>query len=275
MSTKLFHIFRNTPLGRETLLQSIYFCRAVGSTIDIYIPESLHFLLYFENNVTQIDLDSSYLNSPKTAKSNAKDLLTQAELPATFFRPKNYTASTLPDIPTNYDFMCCPRSISDLSSKIGLGYIGPRVRNIVQSARFPVLVTSTVFKPWKSITVFYGGSANSNNAMRLGLRICKSTGMPLTIFTQAENLKQKDYAKLLKKAKLETELEQINYNWLFFDSGNIEDNLYSVAHDTLIILGAYGHGLIKDLMFGSKMEKIQAIMPNNLLIVGPRYSSRL
>lgn len=275
MSTKLFHIYRNTPLGRETLLQSIYFCKAVGSTIEVYIPESLHFLMYFENNVTQVDLDSSYLNSPSTAINNAGELLRQAGLPVNFFKPKNYTASTLPDLPTNYDFMCCPRSISDLSSKIGLGYIGPRVRSIVQAARFPILLTSTVFKPWKSITVFYGGSANSSNAIRLGLRISKATGMPLTIFTQAENSEQSEYEKLLEKIDLKAELDQMDYNWLFFENGKIEDNLYDIAHDTLIILGAYGHGLIKDLMFGSKMEKIQAIMPNNLLIVGPKYSARL
>jgi len=29
MDRELFHIFRNTPLGRETLLQSAHFCRQV------------------------------------------------------------------------------------------------------------------------------------------------------------------------------------------------------------------------------------------------------
>jgi hypothetical protein len=59
-------------------------------------------------------------------------------LKPSFFDPKDFTASTLPDIPSNFDYMCCPRSIVDLSTKIGLGYIGPRVRRIVKHATFPV-----------------------------------------------------------------------------------------------------------------------------------------
>ncbi len=57
--------------------------------------------------------------------------------------------------------MCCPRSISDMSSKIGLGYIGPRVRRIVKSARFPVLITSPAYREWQRIAVFFGGSTNA------------------------------------------------------------------------------------------------------------------
>ena len=38
----------------------------------------------------------------------------------------------------------------------------------------------------------------------------------------------------------------------------------------MVIVGAYGHGRIKELLFGSKLEKIQATLTNNLLIAGPR-----
>jgi hypothetical protein len=37
-------------------------------------------------------------------------------------------------------------------------------------------------------------------------------------------------------------------------------------------MGAYGHGIIKDIMFGSMMEKIQSTISNNLLIAGPKYT---
>ena len=120
-----------------------------------------------------------------------------------FLTPKNFTASTLPDIPTNFDFMCCPRSVSDLSSKIGLGYIGPRVRRIVSSARFPVLITSPVFKPWKRLAVFFGGSANALNALKLGLRLARETGVPLDIFTQAENHSREDYEAIVQEAQFD------------------------------------------------------------------------
>ncbi len=61
--------------------------------------------------------------------------------------------------------------------------------------------------------------------------------------------------------------------WHFFEKGMFEDNLYEVPHNALVVLGAYGHGLIKSIVFGSKMEKIQSIISNNLLIAGPNYTA--
>lgn len=275
MYSQLFHIFRNTPLGRETFLQSLYFCKQMGSTPIVYIPQFIKFLMYFDNDVVQIDLDDSYLTDPASAEPHARTLAESHDLQYKFFTPKNFTASTLPDIPTNFDFMCCPRSISDLSSKIGLGYIGPRVRRIVTSARFPVLVTSPVFKPWTRLAVFFGGSANALNALKLGLRIARETGMPLDIFTQAEKRSRKDYEDIIRANHLAEEVEQLEARWVFFEKGAFETNLYEVPHDALVILGAFGHGLIRNLVFGSKMEKIQSTVSNNLLIVGPLYTAGL
>jgi len=271
MDAQLFHIFRNTSLGRETLLQSIYFCKKAGASLIIYMPEFTKFLMYFENDVVQIDLDNSYLTSPETALKHAKELLDQGKIKARFLEPKNYTASTLPDIATNFDFMCCPRSISDLSSKIGLGYIGPRVRRIVNSARFPVLITSPVFKKWRSIAVFFGGSANAINALKLGFRISRASEMPLSVYTHMENASKESYEEIIKNENLEEEMDRYVTEWHIFERGKFEENIYDVPHDALVVLGAYGHGLIRNIFFGSKMEKIQSTITNNLLIAGPNY----
>lgn len=273
MSNQLLHIFRNTPLGRETLLQSIYFCNLLGTSLVIYIPKFTKFLMYFDNDVVQIDLDQSYLTSPKTARDHAEALVKEAGGNARFIEPKNFTATTLPDLPSNFDFMCCPRSISDLSSKIGLGYIGPRVRRIVRSAKFPVLMTSAVFKPWDSIAVFFGGSTNAVNALRLGIRISRLTQKPLNVYTHIENQTQKDLEAVMEQEQLTAPMEEYVERWHIFEENSFEENLYAVPHNALIVLGAFGHGLIRDIVFGSKMEKVQSVMPNNMLIVGPKYTA--
>ncbi|HCY84974.1 MAG TPA: universal stress protein UspA, partial [Desulfobacteraceae bacterium] len=156
MNYVLLHIFRNTPFGRETFLQSLYFCKCIQARPVVYIPESDKFLFYFDKDTVQVDLDRSYLTSAETAKQNAEQLFEEMGISPSFYTPKNYTASTLPDISTRFDYLCCPRSVSDVSSKIGLGHIGARVRRIIQHARFPVLITSPVFKPWKRIAVLFG-----------------------------------------------------------------------------------------------------------------------
>ncbi len=275
MNRQLFHIFRNTPLGRETFLQSLYFCNKTGVSPVVYIPEHTKFLMYFENDVVQVDLDESYLTVPATAEKHATELLDNAGIKPHFLTPKHFTASTLPDIKTDFDYMCCPRSISDLSSKIGLGYIGPRVRRIVQSARFPVLLTSPVAKPWNSITVLFGGSVNAISAFKLGLRISRESGLPIELFTQIEKGSAEDYRKILEKEGLGKDLSKNVQEWHFFEGSRFEENLYEVPHDALVVLGAYGHGLIKDFVFGNKMEKIQATISNNMLIAGPKYTASL
>jgi len=275
MNKQLFHIFRNTPLGRETFLQSLYFCNMTGADPAVYIPEHTKFLMYFENDVVQVDLDESYLSVPETAERNATVLLESAGIKPHFIKPKHFTASTLPDIKTDFDFMCCPRSISDLSSKIGLGYIGPRVRRIVQSARFSVLLTSPVSKPWNSIAVFFGGSSNAIKAFKLGLRISRESGMPIELFTQIEKGTARDYRETLEKEGLEKDLSENIRDWHFFEGGQFEENLYEVPHDALVVSGAYGHGLIKDFVFGNKMERIQSTISNNMLIAGPKYTSAM
>ena len=273
MENRLLHIFRNNPFGRETLLQSIYFCNKVGASPVIYIPKTTKFLMYFDNDVVQVDLDKSYLISPETAIQRATELVEQGGISARFLEPKHFTASTLPDIHTNFDYMCCPRSISDMSSKIGLGYIGPRVRRIVRSARFPVLITSPVYKEWKSISVFFGGSANAIKALRLGFHIARASGIQLDVFTQTEKFSKKDYRQMIKDRNLQEEMDLYVKQWHFFENRVFEENLYDVPHDALVILGAFGHGVIRNFVFGSKMEKIQSTISNNLLIAGPNYTT--
>ncbi len=275
MNYKLLHIFRNTPFGRETFLQSLYFCKTINAYPVVYIPKSNKFLLYFSNDAVQVDLDHSYLNDQETAKEHSEELFEEMGIKPMFYEPKNYTASTLPDVSTNFDYLCCPRSVSDLSSKIGLGHIGPKVRRIIKHATFPVLITSPVFKPWKSISVFFGGSANAMNSLNLGLKLAMSSGLPLNIYTLLEKQGEDFYRELVGKSKLAALADQYVSQWYFYENQKFDTMLYEVPHDSLIVLGAYGHGIIKEILLGSKMEHIQSTVTNNLLITGPHCTISL
>jgi hypothetical protein len=274
MEHQLFHIFRNTPSGRESFLQSLYFCSRVDVQPVVYIPDHTKFLLYFDNDVVQVDLDSSYLTEPESAKTHCDALMGEFGLQGAYHAPKYYTASTLPDIKPDFDFMCCPRSVSDLSSKIGLGYIGPRVRRIVRSARFPVLLPSVVFKPWKSVAVFFGGSVNAAKAFRLGERISRLAEVPMDVFTHLEGEDRGYYEELIETKGLASPFSDAVRRWEVFENGRLEENLYNVPHDALLVLGAFGHSLLRELLFGSKIERVQSTLPNSMLIVGPNYVAR-
>ncbi|MBA3008911.1 MAG: universal stress protein [Proteobacteria bacterium] len=275
MNYKLLHIFRNTPFGRETFLQSLYFCKTIKAYPVVYIPKSDKFLMYFSNDAVQVDLDHSYLNSPETAKAHAEALFEEAGINPMFYEPKNFTASTLPDVSTNFDYLCCPRSVSDLSSKIGLGHIGPKVRRIIKHATFPVLISSPVFKSWTGISVFFGGSENAVKSLTLGLKIAMASGLPLNLYTLIEKNGEDYYREVVQKRNMESLVDKYVTKWHFYENEAFDTMLYEVPHDSLIVLGAYGHGIIKELLLGSKMEIIQSTVTNNLLIVGPNCTISL
>ncbi len=267
MPFELLHIFRNTPFGRETLLQSAFFCKQMGMPIDIYVPSESQFLMYFEHGVVTVDLDRSYLRSPDSARDHAREIVMGLEVPHSFFEPARFTAG-LPDLRSDYAFMSCPRSISDLSTKIGLGHIGSRVRAIVKQAHFPVLIPAASFKRWDRVVCFFGGSANAMLALRCARDISRRAKAPLTIFTQIEG-ERDAYAKQLERVDLTENGGEGQVEWLFFEDSDLRENLYAVHSDALVVAGAHGHGVARDLVFGSKLELIQSELPNPIVIVGP------
>jgi len=267
MPFELLHIFRNTPFGRETLMQSAFFCRKLGLPIDIYVPRESQFLMYFEHGVITVDLDRSYLRSPESAHGRAREIVERFEVRHTFFEPTRFTAG-LPDLRSDYAFMSCPRSISDLSTKIGLGQIGSRVRAIVKQASFPVLIPAASFKQWNRVVCFFGGSANALIALRCAREISRHSDARLAIVTQAEG-ERDGYQHQLEREGLAEDLEEGRVEWLCFEDGDLRENLYAVDFDALVVAGAHGHGVAKDLVFGSKLELIQSELPNPMVIVGP------
>ena len=268
MENELLHVFRNTPFGRETLMQSAYFCKRAGLAMEIYLPLHSQFLMYFEHGVVTVDLDRAFLRSPETAREHASEIVDAFSIPYGFFEPTRFMVPDLPDLSVNYGYMCCPRSISDLSSKIGLGHIGSRVRAIVQKAGFPVLIPAAAFKQWNSIVCFFGGSANASVALRCARHLSERSATPLRIFTQAEETKE-SYRDGLEEGSVLQDIATDRTEWLYFEGGEFRENLYAVPYDALVVVGAYGHGVARDLFFGSKMETIQTVLPNPLLIVGP------
>ncbi len=99
------------------------------------------------------------------------------------------------------------------------------------------------------------------------------TGMPLHVFTQADEKDKAYFQDIIDQEGIADTFEKQVDTWDVFTSGKFEDNLYAVPHDALCIVGAYGHGVIKDILFGSMVERIQATLPNPLMMVGPNYAA--
>ena len=162
--------------------------------------------------------------------------------------------------------MVCPRVIGKSVSRIGPGHIGPKVRSIVKHASFPVFIPCACVKPWKRVCAFFGGSDLGVNVNRQSLRLSEQAGAPMTMYTQANGISRADLEKKLRTAGLELGLKQANVDWVFLEAGSLEENLYAVPSDGLVVVGAAGESLMRELVLGSKLETIQKTLPNPLLV---------
>jgi hypothetical protein len=77
------------------------------------------------------------------------------------------------------------------------------------------------------------------------------------------------YEQRIREAGLEKAVAQYVRHRHQFDHGEFVHNLYILPHDALVLSGAYGHGLIKNMLFGSKVELAQTTLTNSMLVNGP------
>ena len=268
----LLHIFRNDPLGRENLLQSIYFCRTLGMGLTVCLPQSRRLRINFDQGAVRLQMDNAGRTEPSSAADRVMALTRDAGLKPKIVRPQKGGMS-LRDEPGKVKFISGPFDTQDHTAKIGLGYTGKKIRPIIRVADFPVLLPSPVFKPWKSVAVLFGGSQSAVHSLRYGIQIAKRSGFPLDLFIQQER-NHGYYNRKIQEAHLEMAVARHCNQRHEFAEGKFANNLYAIPHDALVVLGAYGHGMVKNYHFGSKMETVLATLTNNLLVCGPKAASR-
>jgi nucleotide-binding universal stress UspA family protein len=264
---ELFHVFRNTPAGREIFLQSVYFARRTKMVLRVYVPAVRQFVLYFDRAAVTITLDPEFLASPLTAKKHIAEAIPDSDVDLRYFEPEQFTAGALPEIPVDRGMMTCPRSVADLSTKVRLGHLGPKVRAIVTNAKFPVLVPAPLFREWSSITVFFDGSDFARAAVRAGMWVRDASGLPLHLFTCAESMPRAAFESLLAA---DPDLVDTREDWIFSEGEELREAVYRVPPDSLVVFPAFGRGRLRDMIFGGPAEQIHTLLPNNLLLVGPR-----
>ena len=170
---------------------------------------------------------------------------------------------------TDWAALSCPRVISDKTSRIGLGHIGPKVRGIVKHAPFPVFIPATAYKEWTTVSIFFGGSDLGTAVVKQGIALARLARVPFTIFTHLGDVTREECETALDQAGILADARARDGRWHFFDEGSFEESLYDVPHDSLVVVGAAGRRLMTELIFGSKLETIQATLLNPLVVVGP------
>jgi nucleotide-binding universal stress UspA family protein len=138
------------------------------------------------------------------------------------------------------------------------GMLGSSVERVVRSSVKPCLVTTEKFHEISHMLIAYDGSEESSKALRAGIALAPSLGVKVTITMVAALGGEDAAAALLEKAKQRALGGNVKANVEILH-GDPEEEILELRETIgadLIVMGAYGHTRIRELILGSTTSHV-------------------
>lgn len=142
------------------------------------------------------------------------------------------------------------------------GILGSTVESVVRGAGKPVIVTPQLFQEIESMGLAYDGSPPAKNALKLAAEISKQTAWPLSIIMITDDHHQSadltDRIETFLKSFEEDSGCKIDSDTITL-SGKEDREILRFIQDgsiELMVMGAYGHNRLRELILGSTTSYI-------------------
>ncbi len=145
------------------------------------------------------------------------------------------------------------------------GLLGSTTEAVVRHAECPVLVTEREQAKLERIVVAYDGSPHARSALQFATSMGEAWGVAFEVLMIGDNGAE----KLAEEARsyLEAHDLEIEYTALEGDPREVIID-YSKEHETdLIVMGAYGHSRVRELLLGSTTQYVINHSPCPVLLV--------
>ncbi len=132
-------------------------------------------------------------------------------------------------------------------------WLGSTVERVVRKSVKPCLVTPQTFRPVRSIVAAYDGSLHANRALYTAFELSKSLKVSLTILTVEGSDDEREKSRVLKEGLDLATSQGITATALAMH-GAPEEKIMEAASKRnfdLIVMGAYGHTRLRELVLGS------------------------
>ncbi len=138
--------------------------------------------------------------------------------------------------------------------------MGSTVERVVRNSIKPCLVTPEQFKPVSKILIAYDGSGHASRALQEGIELAQALALPASILTVAED-KDMDKAGQVSREgqKLAAAHEFEAAHLVAKGPANMAILDMAAEHGfDLIVMGAFGHGRIREMILGSTTTSLIA-----------------
>lgn len=136
--------------------------------------------------------------------------------------------------------------------------LGSSVERMVRASIRPCLVTAADFRETRHILLAHDGSAESNKALRAGFDLAAALGMQVTIVTVSQPEHEEAASKVLQEAHEVARDRKLSVH-AQLAIGDAEHEILHLRETTgadLIVMGAYGHTRIRELVLGSTTSHV-------------------
>ncbi len=135
--------------------------------------------------------------------------------------------------------------------------LGSNLESVARQTHKPIMVTPEKYKAITKILIAYDGSPFSDKALNTGAEIAQQMRLPLTVITVSDDKGKGE--KTLSGATESLKNYNVEYNTILKDNDPANVILNVCCKEggfDLIVMGAYGHSKIRELILGSTTIRI-------------------
>ena len=146
------------------------------------------------------------------------------------------------------------------------GLLGSIAESVVRKASVPVMVTPATFREIESIGMAYDGSRPAEGALRLAVELSHTANWPLTAIIVSNDHQQASNLT----AKVEASIDETGIDGeIIILKGKEEAQIMNFIREgsvELMVMGAYGHNRLRELLLGSTTSNIIRHSPIPVLL---------
>ncbi len=171
----------------------------------------------------------------------------------------------------NADMILMARKGEHFSLKEG-GLLGSVAESVTRNSGKPVLITPENFMEIESMALAYDGSDSASKALKLSLQLSQQNAWPLTVIiitpdstkaaaliaqVEEENQKDPDEPPIADCETITLSGRESDEILRFIREGSVE----------LMVMGAYGHNRLRELLLGSTTSQVVCKSPIPVLLI--------
>lgn len=169
----------------------------------------------------------------------------------------------------NFDLVVMARKGEHLHFKEG-GLLGSVAESVVRHSSKPVMITPDDYREIESMGIAYDGSPSAQKALALSFVLSKQASWPVTAVIITEDMEKS--SQLTRQIDEEAQKQEIDCEPIVLPGKEGTEILNFINEDAveLMVMGAYGHNRLRQLLLGSTTS--QVIQKSHIPILLTRYS---